>query len=54
MLGYLGVPEPLSSLSLKHLTFNLTMFLCLMTGQLGYTIHTFDVNYIQEMDDSQI
>ena len=27
------------------------MFLCLMTGQRGHTIHTFDVNYIQEMDD---
>ena len=51
MLGYLGAPEPLSSLSLKQLTFNLTMFLCLMTGQRGHTIHTFDVNYIQGMDD---
>ena len=27
------------------------MLLCLTTGQRGQTIHKFDVNYIQEMDD---
>ena len=51
VLGYLRAAAPLRSLSLKQLTLNLTMLLCLTTGQRGQTIHKFDVNYIQEMDD---
>ena len=51
VLGYLRAAAPLSSLSLKQLTLHLTMLLCLTTGQRGQTIHKFDVNYIQEMDD---
>ena len=45
VLGYLR------ALPLKQFTLNLTMLLCLTTGQRGQTIHTFDVNNIQEMDD---
>ena len=51
MLGYLRAAAPLRSLSLKQLTLNLTMLLCLTTRQRGHTIHKFDVNYIQEMSD---
>ena len=51
VLGYLRAAAPLRSLSLKQLTLHLTMLLCLTTGQPGHTIHKFDVNYIQEMDD---
>ena len=51
VLGYLKTVDTLSSLSLKDLTLNLTMLLCLTTGQRGQTIHKFDVNYIQAMDD---
>ena len=51
VLGYLRAAARLRSLSLKQLTLNLTMLLCLTTGQRGQTIHKFDVNYIQEMDD---
>jgi len=51
VLDYLRAAAPLRSLSLKQLTLNLTMLLCLTTGQRGQTIHKFDVNYIQEMDD---
>ena len=29
------------------------MLLCLTTGKRGQTIHKFDVNYIQEMDEIQ-
>ena len=50
VLGYLKTVDTLSSLTLKKLTVNLTMLLCLTTGQGGQTIHKFDVNYIQEMD----
>ena len=50
-LGCLKTVDTLSSLTLKELTLNLTMLLCLTTGQRGQTIHKFDVNYIQEMDD---
>ena len=49
VLGYLRAAAPLRSLSLKQLTLNL--LLCLTMGQCGQTIHNFDVNYIQEMDD---
>ena len=52
VLGYLRAAAPLRSLSLEQLTLNLTMLLCLTTGQRGQTIHKFDVNYIQEMNDS--
>ena len=48
VLGYLRAAAPLRSLSLKQLTLNLTMFLCLTTGQRGQTIHKLDVNYIQK------
>ena len=51
VLGYLRAAAPLTSLSLKQLTVNLTMSLCLTTGQCGQTLHKFDVNYIQEMND---
>ena len=51
MLGYLRAAAPLRSISLKQLTLNLTMLLCLTTGQRGQTKHKFYVNYIQEMDD---
>ena len=51
LLGYLKIVDTLSSLTLKELTLNLTMLLCLTTGQRGQTIHKFHVNYIQEMDD---
>ena len=40
----------MSSLSFKELSFNLTMLLCLTTGQRGQTIHKMDVSYIQEID----
>ena len=51
VLGDLRAAAPLRSLSLKQLTLNLTMLLCLTTGQRGQTIHKFDVNNIQEMSD---
>ena len=51
VLGYLRAPAPLRSLSLKQLTLNLTMLLCLTTERRKQTIHNFDVNYMQEMDD---
>ena len=51
VLGYLRAAAPLRSLSLKQLTLNSTMLLCLTTGQRRHTIHKFDVNYIQEMSD---
>ena len=40
-----------SDLLLKELTLKLTMMLCLTTGQRGQTIHKFDINYIQTLDD---
>ena len=52
MLGYLRTIDTLRSLSVKELTLNLTMLLCLTTGQRGQNIHKIDVSYIQEMDDS--
>ena len=51
VLGYLRAAAPLRSLSLKQLTLNLTMLLCLIKVQHGQTIHELDVNYVQEMDD---
>ena len=50
VLKYLRTFESVSSLSFKELTLNLTMLLCLTTGQRGQTIHKMDVSYIQEMD----
>ena len=50
VLGYLRTFESVHFLSLKELTLNLTMLLCLTTGQRGQTIHKMDVSYIQEMD----
>ena len=50
VLKYLRTFESVSSLSFKELTLNLTMLLCLTTGQRGQTIRKMDVSYIQEMD----
>ena len=50
VLGYLRTFEPISSLSFKDATLNLTLLLCLTTGQRRQSIHKMDVSYIQEMD----
>ena len=52
VLKYLRIFESVSSLSFKELTLNLTMLLCLTTGQRGQTIHKTDLSYIREMDGS--
>ena len=40
-----------SELSLKDLSLNLTMLLCVTTAHRGQTIYSFDVNYVQEFED---
>ena len=52
VLGYLKTVDTLSSSTLKELSLNLTVVLCLTTGQRGQTIHKFDVKYIKEIDDT--
>lgn len=51
MLDYLKTVGASSALPIKELTLKLTMLLCLTTGQRGQTIHKFDINYIQDLDD---
>ena len=51
VLDYLKTFDALSLLPLKDLTLNLTMLLCLTTGQRGQTIHKFDINYFQDLED---
>ena len=53
VLNYFKSFSPLKgSLSLKDLTLNMTMLLCLSTGQRGQTIHKIHTSYIQELDHS--
>ena len=51
VLDYLKTFGASTALPLKELTLKLTMLLCLTTGQRGQTIHKFDINYIQDLDD---
>ena len=51
VLDYLKTFGASSALPLNELTLKLTMMLCLTTGQRGQTIHKFDINYIQDLDD---
>ena len=51
VLDYLKTFGASSALPLNELTLKLTMLLCLTTGQRGQTIHKFDINYIQDLDD---
>ena len=51
VLDYLKTFEVSSALPLKELTLKLTMLLCLTTSQRGQTIHNFDINYIQDLND---
>ena len=51
MLDYLKTFDVSSALMLEELTLKLTMLLCLTTDWRGQTIHKFDINYIQDMDD---
>ena len=51
VLDYLKTFGASSALPLKELTLKLTMLLCLTTNQRGQTIHKFDINYIQDLDD---
>ena len=51
VLDYLKTFGASSALLLKELTLKLTMLLCLTTGQRGQTIHKFDINDIQDLDD---
>ena len=51
VLDYLKTFGASIALLLKELTLKLTMLLCLTTGQRGQTIHKFDINDIQDLDD---
>ena len=51
VLDYLKTFGASSALPLKELTLKLTMLLCLTTNQRGQTIHKFDINYIQDLND---
>ena len=51
VLDYLKMIGVSNTLPLKELTLKLTMLLYLTTGQWGQTIHKFDINYIQDLDD---
>ena len=51
VLNYLKTFDQPNSLTLKQLTLKLTMLLCLTTGQRGQTLHKFDVNHIQDLED---
>ena len=51
VLDYLKTFGASSALPLKEITLKLTMLLCLTTNQRGQTIHKFDINYIQDLDD---
>lgn len=51
VLDYLKTFDELNLLPLNDLTLNLTMLLCLTTGQRGQTIHKFDINYFQDLED---
>ena len=51
MLDYLKTFGSSTALPLKELTLKITMLLCLTTGQRGQTIHKFDINYTQDLDD---
>ena len=47
MLSYLYTLAPVSELSLKLLTYKLTMLLCIFTGQRSQAIHLFNVENMQ-------
>ena len=51
VLDYLKTFEVSSALPLKEITLTLTMLLCLTTSQRRRTIHEFDMNYIQDLND---
>ena len=51
VLDYLKTFGASSALPLKELTLKLTMWPCLTTNQRGQTIHKFDINYIQDLND---
>ena len=51
VLDHLKTYKFANELTLKELTIKLTMLLCLLTAQRCQTIHQFDLNYIQALDD---
>ena len=52
VLEYFRTADDFNSTSLEALTLNWTLLLCLITGQRGQSLDKFDVDFIQEMDDS--